>query len=100
MTNVELLKVILTYTVALVVVIGGLVVLSLRLLPPEDDLTKGAIIGFVGTALAWVFGESTRTSTARQTTRALMTSPQPTTTTTTTPDSTTTTTAPPEDPGS
>lgn len=95
MTNVDLVKTILTYVVALVVVIGGLVVLALGLLPPEDDLTKGAIIGFIGIALNWTFGESTRSSTARQTTRALMQTP--TTTTTTTTADTTTTTAVPQD---
>ena len=75
MTNVDLIKTVLTYTVALVVVIGGLVVLALGLLPSDDDLTKGAIIGFIGVALNWTFGESTRGSTARQTTRALLQSP-------------------------
>jgi hypothetical protein len=75
MTNVDLVKTILTYTVALVVIIGGLMVLALDLLPPADDLTKGAIIGFIGIALNWTFGESTRGSTARQTTRALLQTP-------------------------
>lgn len=97
MTNVDLTKVILTYVVALVVIIGGLAVISLGLLPPEDDLTKGAIIGFIGIALNWTFGESTRSSTARQTTRALQTNPTVTTTSTDA-SSTVTTSTPPETP--
>lgn len=66
----DFIKVLFTYGTALVVIIGGgAVILSV---PGLDDLTKGAIIGFIGVALNWVFGESTRGSTARQTTRALM----------------------------
>jgi hypothetical protein len=90
----DFIKVILTYTVALTVIIGGGAILLADI--QLDDLTKGALIGFMGMALNWVFGESTRGSTARQTTRALMTNTSPTitTTATTTPASVKTTTTP------
>ena len=70
---IDFIKVILTYLVALTVVIGGGAILLANI--ALDDLTKGALIGFMGMALNWTFGESTRSSAARQTTRALLQTP-------------------------
>jgi hypothetical protein len=90
----DYIKVILTYLVALTVIIGGGAILLADI--KLDDLTKGALIGFMGMALNWTFGESTRSSAARQTTKALMTNTGPTitTTATTSPTSVKTTTKP------
>jgi len=90
----DYIKVILTYAVALALLFGGGYLLIAQV--PLDDLTKGAIIGFIGIAINWTFGESTRSSAARQTTRALMTNTGPTITTeaTTDPTSVKTTTKP------
>jgi hypothetical protein len=66
----DFIKVVLTYLVALTVIIGGGAILLANV--ALDDLTKGALIGFMGMALNWTFGESTRSSAARQTTKALM----------------------------
>jgi len=66
----DFIKVVLTYLVALTVIIGGGAILLANV--ALDDLTKGALIGFMGMALNWTFGESTRSSAARQTTKALL----------------------------
>ena len=78
----DTIKLIFTYLVVLVVVIGGGVILLTA--PVLDELIKGAIIGFIGSALTFTFGAEVQTRTARQQERALLTSPQTTTTTTAT----------------
>jgi len=71
----DFLKVLFTYGTALVIIIGGGFLLISGAIPPDDQITKGAIIAMIGVATNWVFGETTRSSTARQTTRALLTQP-------------------------
>ena len=98
----DFIKVLFTYGTALVVLVGGGLILVTGSIAADDQITKGAIIGFIGIAINWVFSESTRTSTARQTTRALMTNTGPVTTTTATTDpasvqTTTTPATPPEE---
>lgn len=61
----ELSRILLPYLVVFMVVAAGFY--SLVLSPYElDDLVKGAIIGFVGAAIQWVFGTATAGTTARQ----------------------------------
>ena len=80
---VDFVKLLFTYIIAIVVVMGGGYMLYATRSEPSADNLQLVISGFIGVALTWVFGETTRSSTARQTTRALMTTaPSPTTTTT------------------
>ena len=72
MTRIDLLKTIFTYSIAIIVVVGGGLMVAIYG-NVMDKLVVGAVIGFMGMALNWTFGETTRSSTARQTTRALMT---------------------------
>jgi len=71
-------KELLTYAIAVLVLIGGwysLVPFELEL----DKITQGAIIGFMGAAISFVFGQSIAKTTATATTKALMTNPETTT---------------------
>ena len=70
----DTLGLILTYGLAYVVVIGGGYIVAVHG-SALDELLKGAIIGFIGSALTFVFGAEVQKRTARQQERALLTSP-------------------------
>ena len=66
----------LTYVIAILVLVGG----WYSLVPYEfelDKITQGAIISFMGAAIAYVFGQSIAKQTANRTTAALMQTPPP-----------------------
>jgi len=64
--------------IAVIVLVGGFY--ALVLFPYElDDLVKGAIIGFMSTAIAFVFSQEIAKTTATATTKALMSTPETTT---------------------
>jgi len=68
----DFLKVLFTYGIAILVILGGGVILwQTRDVPSADNLQL-VISGFMGIAINWVFGEYTGSRTARQTTRALL----------------------------
>ncbi len=65
--------------IAVLVLLGGFY--SLVLYPYElDQLVKGAIIGFMSTAIAFVFSQEIAKTTANSTTKALLTQAPETTT--------------------
>ncbi len=64
MSNFDLVKAYFTYGIAILVVAGGGLLIAIYG-NVMDKLVVGAIIGFIGMALNWVFGETTRSSTAR-----------------------------------
>jgi len=67
--SLEAARVLLTYIVVLAVLGGGFY--ALVIYPYElDQLVKGAVIGFMGSAMTWVFGSATASATARQSERA------------------------------
>lgn len=69
MRSLEAARVLLTYIVVLAVLGGGFY--ALVIYPYElDQLVKGAVIGFMGSAMTWVFGSATASATARQSERA------------------------------
>lgn len=68
------LKLWFTYGTVVIVVVGGGVMIVLYG-TTMDKLVVGAIIGFIGMALNFVFGAEVQTRTARQQERALLTSP-------------------------
>jgi hypothetical protein len=99
--QIDALKAIFAYFIALVLIVGGLLFLYLsRLDDPEASNTATLIplvAGFVGIAVTWVFSRETQTQTARQVERGYNNS-QPTITTTEGPPQTTTITPPVPDP--
>lgn len=69
MRSLEAARVLLAYVVSLAILGGGFY--ALVLYPFElDQLVKGAILGFMGSATTWVFGSATASATARQSERA------------------------------
>jgi hypothetical protein len=71
--GIDTIKIAFTYGIALVILVGGLLILwGARLDPPgtSDDLSL-AIIGFMGVALNFVFMRETASNSARQTERAV-----------------------------
>jgi hypothetical protein len=74
--KVDVLRATATYLIALLVLIGGFY--ALVLYPFElAELTKGAIIGFMSSAIAFVFGQEIAKATSVATTKALMTPSPP-----------------------
>jgi len=71
----ETIKVLFTYLVALVVVLGGGYMLYATRGEAGADNLQLVISGFIGAALAFVFGGEIQTRTARQQERALLTNP-------------------------
>lgn len=69
----DTLKLIFTYSIALVVIVGGGVMLIVA--PTLDPLVQGAIIASIGSVIAFVFGGEVQSRTARQQERALLTYP-------------------------
>lgn len=71
--RVDTIKASFTYFTALILIVGGLAFLyATRLDNPKDDLISGAIIGFIGAAIQFVFSRETQTQTARQIESATM----------------------------
>jgi len=71
----EWIKLFFTYAIALVVVLGGGYMLYATRGEPGSDNLQLVISGFIGAALAFVFGGEIQTRTARQQERALLTAP-------------------------
>jgi FtsH-binding integral membrane protein len=97
--GIDQIKIIYTYTIATIIVVGGLAILYFaRLDPPESQSQNLSLViaGFVGIALQFVFQRETQTSTARQVERgiAVGAASQPTVTTNSGPPTTTTVTPP------
>jgi hypothetical protein len=70
----DTLKLAFTYTIAAVLIIGGLAVLVItRLDPPESNPQNLQLViaGFVGAAIQFVFNRDSQTQTARATERAV-----------------------------
>lgn len=76
MIGIDTIRAWFTYITVLLVLLGGfyaLVIYEFQL----DDLVKGAIIGFMGMALNFVFGAEVAKQSVNATTRALLTPPPP-----------------------
>jgi hypothetical protein len=70
--KVETIKLAATYGIAVFVIAGGgLFLFIVRLDNPPNDLLTGAIIGFIGMAIQFVFNKETQSSTAMQTESAV-----------------------------
>ena len=95
--GIDTIKVIYTYSIATIIVVGGMAMLYFsRLDPPSSGNLALVTAGFIGAAIQFVFNRETQTSTARQVERATAAgaSSQPTTTVSGNPPTTTVT--PPE----
>lgn len=64
----DTIKLIYTYTIATILIIGGLFILYQARLDPPDQVSdlKLIVSGFVGAAITFVFTKDTQTATARQ----------------------------------
>ena len=69
----DTIKLIFSYSIALVVVLGGGYILFATYNDPGADNLQLVISGFIGAALTFVFGSEIQTRTARLQERALMT---------------------------
>ena len=73
-------RVVATYVVALLVLVGGWWTLTIYEYD-LDDLVKGAVIGYIGAAIQWAFGSEIAKATSTATMKALNTpspgEPQP-----------------------
>lgn len=65
MQTIDTVRAIATYTIAAIVVIGGLVFLYATRNEPASDLVA-IVAGFIGSALTFVFSAEVQTRTARQ----------------------------------
>lgn len=65
----DTLKIIAAYVTALVIIIGGFIFLYLTRLDAQSDL-RLAIVGFMGSAIGYVFVRDTQAGSARQSERA------------------------------
>lgn len=69
--NTDTIKVIYTYTIATIIIAGGLGILYLTRLDPPSPNNLGLVVaGFIGAAIQFVFNRETQTQTARQVERA------------------------------
>ena len=94
MSNLDTIKVFYTYTIATILVVGGLLFLYLTRNDPSTGQSASMVplvAGFVGAAVQFVFNRETQTSTARMTERATASgvASQPTVTTSGEPPTTT-----------
>lgn len=64
------IRMVFTYLIALVIVIGGGLFLFLTRAEPDSQGTALMIAGFIGAAITFVFGQEGATRAARQTTNA------------------------------
>lgn len=74
MINADNLKIVFTYTIATILVVGGLaIVYATRLDPPEADVQGLRLLmaGLIGAATQFVFNRETQTQTARQVERGI-----------------------------
>lgn len=62
----DTIKALFTYAIAFVIVVGGGYVLLVTGGNADFSDTRVVVAGFMGTALAFVFGRETQTQTARQ----------------------------------
>ena len=62
---IDTIKAIATYSIAMVIVIGGFIILYVSRSEPVTD-TRLIIAGFMGSAVTFVFSSETQTRTARQ----------------------------------
>lgn len=95
--GIDTIKVTYTYSIATILVVGGLVFLYLSRNDPPGGQSSSMVplvAGFIGAAIQFVFNRETQTSTARQVERATAAgaSAQPTVTTTAGPPQSTTVT--------
>jgi hypothetical protein len=102
--GIDQIKIIYTYSIASILILGGLfIIYQTRLDPPEADIQGLRLLmaGFIGGATQFVFNRETQTQTARQVERstAAGVSSQPTVTTSGNPPTTTVTPASPEPSG-
>ena len=63
----DTIKLIFTYTIALVIVVGGGAFLFVTRVEPDAQSTQLVVSGFIGAAIAFVFGQETATRSARST---------------------------------
>lgn len=73
MWGIDNIKIVYTYTIATIIIVGGLYIIwATRLDPPEADVQGMRLLmaGFIGGATTWVFNRETTTSTARQVERS------------------------------
>jgi len=71
--GIDSIKIIYTYTIATIIILGGLfIIYNTRMDPPEADVQGLRLLmaGFIGGATTWVFNRETTTSTARQVERS------------------------------
>lgn len=95
----DTIRLLATYLIALIVVVGGGYMLYATRAEPGADNLQLVIAGFIGSALTWAFGSEVQKQTARQQERALLTAPPPATLTTTqTPEGVQTMTSQPSTP--
>lgn len=73
----DTIRLLMTFGLVFIVVIGG--GWALVFVPLEQE-TKLAIVGFIGAALQFAFGQEIQTRTARQSAAATLAAGQPTTT--------------------
>lgn len=69
----DTLKLIFTYVIATIVIVGGGLMLYASRLDPADSNSQNlslVLAGFIGAAIQFVFNRETQTSTARQVERA------------------------------
>ena len=71
--GIDQIKIIYTYSIATIVIIGGgWIVYTTRLDPPEISQSLSLLMsGFIGAAIQFVFNRETATNAARQTERAI-----------------------------
>lgn len=69
-TMTDTIRLVFTYTIALVIVVGGGLFLYETRAQPDAASTQLVVSGFIGAAIAFVFGQETATRTARQSTAA------------------------------
>ncbi len=65
----DTIKALFTYVIALVIIVGGFIFLYATQ-GNTDQLLAGAVIGFIGSAIQFVFNRETQTQTARQVERS------------------------------
>lgn len=66
MSTIDTIRALFTYAIALVIVIGGGVILVLTYQDPSSTDLIAIIAGFMGAAVTFVFSSETQTRTARQ----------------------------------
>lgn len=76
--RIDAIKALFTYSIALILIVGGLVFLYFtRLDPPSSSssILIPLVAGFIGAAIQFVFGQEAGTRASRMTEKALLTPP-------------------------